>query len=172
MDEATRRACTTVAASVRCLRGLRGWTQYDLAQRMDVTEDEIGRLESGRRALRTGTIARLAAVLGVDAHDLLLPSLIDANFHPRTVRDPAKRACRDVAGNVYRLRRLRGWTQRELAERMGTTSTVIRRFETGKRELRFGTLLRLAAALEVETHALLMPAPRTPKRPPGRPRKR
>jgi transcriptional regulator with XRE-family HTH domain len=172
VDEAIRRACNNVAANVRRLRGLRGWTQKELAKRTGVTEGEMGKFESGRRALRTGTIARLAAALGVEVHELLVPSLVGASCRRRGVRNPIERVCRDVAENVYRLRGLRGWTQAGLAERMGTTSTVIRRFETENRELRLGTLLRLAVALDVEPEALLMPATRTPKRRPGRPPRR
>lgn len=47
----------------------------------------------------------------------------------------------------------------------------ITRYESGAKHLRIGALARIATALEVEAYVLLMPAARTPKRRPGRPRK-
>ena len=97
--------------------------------------------------------------------------LAGATWHRRFVDETTRRVCRDVAENVYRLCGLHRWTQKELADRMDVTESEIRRFEAGKTQLRIGTLVRLAVALEVETHELLMSAARTSKRRPGRPRK-
>jgi transcriptional regulator with XRE-family HTH domain len=87
------------------------------------------------------------------------------------VDEATRRVCRNVGENVYRVRRLRGWTQNDLADRMDVTESEVRRFEAGKSEMRIGTLVRLAEALEVTAADLLLPAARTPKRHPGRPRK-
>ncbi len=83
--------------------------------------------------------------------------------------DATRRVCRDVGENVYGLRRQRGWTQREVAERMDVEESAVRRIESGRYNLTIGTVALVARALGVAPHELLQPAPRTPKRRPGRP---
>ncbi len=51
---------------------------------------------------------------------------------------------------LKRLRRLRGLTQQELAERSGVSQYTITEIETGRREPRPSTLRKLARALDVE----------------------
>jgi transcriptional regulator with XRE-family HTH domain len=51
---------------------------------------------------------------------------------------------------LRRLRRLRGWTQGELAEAAGVGRATITRLERGLREPRPGTMARIARALGVE----------------------
>lgn len=64
---------------------------------------------------------------------------------------------RSVAKRVRRERLARAWTQRELAERAGTSLSSLRRFErTG--EIAFLTLVRIAVALDaVDGLAALFP---------------
>ena len=61
----------------------------------------------------------------------------------------AARAYR-IGAEVRRLREERGLSQRELAERMGTSQSVIARLEAGGVEPTIATLDRVAAALDVE----------------------
>lgn len=56
---------------------------------------------------------------------------------------------------IAEARRARGWTQGQLAERMGLTQQAIQRYEAGTRQLRAGTLERLAEALGVTVTYLL-----------------
>lgn len=58
---------------------------------------------------------------------------------------------------LARLRRERGWTQVELAERIDITQTLISDYERGKLRLNAGMIVRLASALETTTDALLQP---------------
>src|SRR5215217_5778034 len=51
---------------------------------------------------------------------------------------------------VRRLRKLRGWSQVELAERAGVSAFTVTEIETGRREPRPSTLRKLANALGVE----------------------
>lgn len=71
--------------------------------------------------------------------------------------DPAVRAEMDryafahaVALWLLQHRTARGWSQRELARRVGVSQPVIARIEAGETEPRVSTLARLAAVLEVE----------------------
>ena len=55
-----------------------------------------------------------------------------------------------IGEEVRRLRTERGLSQRELAERMGVTQSVVARLEAGGVEPRLSTLDRVAQALNVE----------------------
>ena len=65
-----------------------------------------------------------------------------------------------VGLKIKELRELRGMTQSSLAELAELTSDEVSRIERGKREPRFGTLERLAAALNVTTGELFKSAHR------------
>jgi transcriptional regulator with XRE-family HTH domain len=56
----------------------------------------------------------------------------------------------EVAALVRRIRETSGLTQRQLAERMGSTQSVVARWETGDHEITMKTLTRIADALGVE----------------------
>lgn len=58
-----------------------------------------------------------------------------------------------VARMVIARRMVAGWTQQELAERMGTSHSVISRIESGQHATSVRTLARLAAAFE--THLVV-----------------
>jgi transcriptional regulator with XRE-family HTH domain len=66
-----------------------------------------------------------------------------------------------IGENIARIRRRRGLTQQELAERSGVSIGVIRKLERSERDTAtLATLGRLAAALDVTTVDLFRPAPR------------
>lgn len=62
-----------------------------------------------------------------------------------------------IADQVADRRAERGLSQRELAERTGTTQSAIARLEAGGRPPRIDTLLRIAGALECELVVQLRP---------------
>ena len=78
----------------------------------------------------------------VRAERLTAPEARDAYWQ-------ASRAHR-IGEEVRRLREERGLSQRELAERMGASQSVIARLEAGAVEPTIATLDRVAAALGVE----------------------
>ena len=51
----------------------------------------------------------------------------------------------------------RGWSQRQLAERVGIPKSVISRYETGDRRIHLGMLFRLMAALEIKPAQFFAP---------------
>jgi transcriptional regulator with XRE-family HTH domain len=57
--------------------------------------------------------------------------------------------------HLRRLRRRAAFSQKELAERAGTTQETISRLERGHHSARGSTLRRLAEALGVEPHELM-----------------
>ena len=54
-----------------------------------------------------------------------------------------------VGSNIKRLRKLRGMTQLELADKVGCTDTAIRNYEKDMRVLRGDALVKIAEALDV-----------------------
>lgn len=71
-------------------------------------------------------------------------------------------AIRPVQGKVRELRTAKGWTQEELARRVGCMPRTIQRIEAGECAL-LVTLSEVATALKMEV-AILLPAPPPPKR--------
>ncbi len=59
---------------------------------------------------------------------------------------------------LARIRRERGFTQIELAEKTGMVQTLVSDYERGKLRLNADTILRFATALEISTDALLQPS--------------
>lgn len=60
-----------------------------------------------------------------------------------------------VPSRVYTLRRERGWTMEELAEKADTTASMISKLEKSTRRLDFDWVERLAAAFGISEHELI-----------------
>lgn len=70
-----------------------------------------------------------------------------------------------MGNRIEQLRLARGWSQKDLAERMGTTQQTVGRLENEKRRLRKDWLEKFADALEVTIEDLLDDPKRTIKAP-------
>ena len=62
-----------------------------------------------------------------------------------------------IADQLAEHRKLRGLSQAQLAELVGTTQSAIARLEAGGRPPRIDTLLRIANALDCELEVVLRP---------------
>ena len=86
---------------------------------------------------------------------------VNANdWHEEQMKDPDYRRIAegmDPAYQLLRLRLMRGLTQRELAERVGTKQPNIARLENGRVEPSLSLLKRLAEALGARWELLLVP---------------
>ncbi|MGH1341335.1 MAG: helix-turn-helix domain-containing protein [Nannocystales bacterium] len=82
-----------------------------------------------------------------------------------------ERARRCVGANIREHRLRRGWTQGELAERVGVEPLFIRVLEGARRAPSFATLVRLLAALDIEPNQLFEPR-ELQRNPVGRPPKK
>jgi transcriptional regulator with XRE-family HTH domain len=69
--------------------------------------------------------------------------------------NPAVNQVANFGRRVRDLRRERGWSQEELADRSQLTAVHVSRIERGTREVRLTTILRLVAALEARPDKLL-----------------
>ena len=66
-------------------------------------------------------------------------------------------ASETVGQRLARLRKERGWTQVELAERLGIIQSLISDYERDRLRLNPAMVVRFAAALEITTDELLQP---------------
>lgn len=89
------------------------------------------------------------------------------------MRLPSTRRVRDDVGRrIAELRRGRGWTQGELAHRMGHSESYQAAVEGGRYNLRLDTLTMFAQVLGIHPAELLAPPSSRTKRRIGRPPRR
>jgi transcriptional regulator with XRE-family HTH domain len=69
-----------------------------------------------------------------------------------------------VATNVRRLRRDKGWTQEDLADRVGLSARYIGQIERAQESMSVTVLGRLAEALKIETSELVKGPSTSPPR--------
>jgi transcriptional regulator with XRE-family HTH domain len=67
----------TVAANVRRLRNVRGWTQEDLADRVGLSARYVGQIERAQASMTVTVLGRVADALKVDAAELVKRSRKD-----------------------------------------------------------------------------------------------
>lgn len=80
-------------------------------------------------------------------------------------REPPARVIHRVGRRIAELRRARGWTQEQFAEKLGTSVQWASRVEAGV-NVTIETLCKLARVLDVEvTDLFVPPAPEPPRRP-------
>jgi transcriptional regulator with XRE-family HTH domain len=64
---------------------------------------------------------------------------------------------RTLGRNIRLLRQVRGWSQEDLAERVGDTAATVCRWESGKRIPTLATLERIGGAFQMPVPSLLSP---------------
>jgi transcriptional regulator with XRE-family HTH domain len=64
-----------------------------------------------------------------------------------------------LGANIRKARKARGWTQKELAERVESDASYMNRIETGKANPSIAVLARIAEALEVSLDELVKGQP-------------
>ncbi|HMJ75863.1 MAG TPA: helix-turn-helix transcriptional regulator [Iamia sp.] len=62
---------TTLAGRIASLRGQRGWTQQQLADRLGISRVAVSHLEAGINSPDSRTVALLAGLFHLEAHDLV-----------------------------------------------------------------------------------------------------
>jgi transcriptional regulator with XRE-family HTH domain len=81
---------------------------------------------------------------------------------PKQILPPLKLSSESVGQRIARIRKLRGLTQVQLAERIGIERTVIANYEKDRLRIYDEMLARIAIALSVSTDELLGLAASTP----------
>lgn len=68
-----------------------------------------------------------------------------------------------IGGRMAALRRSRGWSQAQLASKLGISASAVGMYEQGRREPSLEQVVRLAALFEVSTDYLLTGKTLTPR---------
>lgn len=127
------------------LRLRRSLSQADLAERSHVDVSTLSRLENGHQHPRLSTLLHL---LGAMQHDLA--SLLQVQ---RTLARLARTDCpptmAQIAAAVTALRKRKGWSCEELAQRSGVGAEVVWHLEHGFRSPMLPCLLEILAALSL-----------------------
>lgn len=63
----------------------------------------------------------------------------------------------DVAAEIAIQRQRKGMTQGDLAKKMNVSASVVSKWESGLRDLRLSTLVRIADALDIDVKSLFVP---------------
>ena len=71
MDKRERAVSTRIAAEVRRVRGERGWSQAQLAERLDLSVNYVSLIERAERLPSVEVLVRLAATLGTTVGTLV-----------------------------------------------------------------------------------------------------
>lgn len=66
---------TRVIQNIRTLRKKMGLSQERLADKADISRQMMNDIEGRRRWLTKGTLVKLSNALGVDVHELFIPSI-------------------------------------------------------------------------------------------------
>jgi transcriptional regulator with XRE-family HTH domain len=85
------------------------------------------------------------------------PYTDDIMARNNTPKPPRGEASETIGQRLARLRKERGWTQVELAERLGIIQSLISDYERDRLRLNPAMVVRFAAALEITTDELLQP---------------
>lgn len=67
------------------------------------------------------------------------------------------------AENLKNIRKERGFSQKEIAEKLGVSQPNYAQYETGKRNPKFETVKKIAAALGIDVYNLLITGDMTPR---------
>jgi transcriptional regulator with XRE-family HTH domain len=62
-----------LAANIRHYRGRSGWSQLDLADKINISVTFLSSLETGKTWASPATLAKLAAAFGIEVYELLKP---------------------------------------------------------------------------------------------------
>lgn len=135
----------TFAERLKSLRDQKGLTQEGLASALGVSRSTIGGYEapSKEREPDFAIVCRLASFFGVST-DYLLGRSDD----PTPVAPPGDLTT--IARRLEAIRKSRGWSQRELADRLGITVPELARYESAIAAPPDELVDKLADAFEVD----------------------
>jgi transcriptional regulator with XRE-family HTH domain len=135
---------STFGERVREIRKQKHMSQSELGNRLGINLDAVTHIEKRGNTPRPQTIHLYAAALGVEPR-VLWPE-VPESIVPEDY---------SIADRIRQHRLARGWTQTDLAKRLGIAQNAISQLEKGNHNPRADTLARLARAFEITLDDLL-----------------
>ena len=77
MEEAELRR--VFSSNIKYYRGLRGWSQVKLAEKMGISTNFLADIETGKSWISSSTLVKLAKCFEIEAYELLKPENIPSN---------------------------------------------------------------------------------------------
>jgi transcriptional regulator with XRE-family HTH domain len=134
-------------ASLRKARRRRGLSQKALAQMLGIHTPQVSRWENHTDKPRRTTVVRLAEALDIDPKDLA------------GVDDMGIATAGTLGQRMKFLRTNRGWTLRDVANRLGVSHVTVTQWENSVCNPKVGKLREIATLFEVSTDTLLLGRP-------------
>lgn len=136
-----------IGRKIRELRTAKGLTLSEMSRRSDLSLAHLSEVERGRSSASLKTLERIAEVLEVPVAVLV-----------------GRDECDPLGERVRRLRERVGLTQKELAELVEVSHTLVGQIENGRLQPSVATLTRLAIALGVSPCYFLIEEEDVPRR--------
>lgn len=128
----------SIGEQIKAMRQIRGLTQKELAEKCSMADSAVRKYESGKIVPKIEMLKRIADALEMPV-GAFLPSM----------------GIGESAGSRIKMARERqNMTQKELAEKMGTTPQNISQYERGIRNPKLETREQFAKVLGVDAHWL------------------
>jgi transcriptional regulator with XRE-family HTH domain len=90
MEEAVLRRI--LSANIKYYRGLRGWSQVILAEKIDISTNFLADIETGKSWVSSLTLSKLATIFGIEVYELFKPQ--------NSPNDAAKEALKSMANEI------------------------------------------------------------------------
>ena len=126
----------TFGERLRLTRTTKGYTQKTLADAIDYTRTCLALWENGHGSPNVHAITAIADVL-----DCSVDELFGREVKPGTVKAEKRRAFSQA---LRAQRKAQGWTQYELAQRVGCDESTINHWEKGRTNPSLKTVINLA----------------------------
>ena len=91
MEEADLRRI--LSTKIKYFRGLKGWSQVKLADRIDISTNFLADIETGKSWVSSQTLVKLANCFGIEVYDLFRPE----NEAPDEVKEAVKSLMTDFS---------------------------------------------------------------------------
>jgi transcriptional regulator with XRE-family HTH domain len=90
MEEAELRK--VLSANIKHYRGLRGWSQIKLAEKIDISTNFLADIEVGRSWVSSSTLTKLANVFEIEVYELFRPE--------KTPQDETKETLKSLVSDL------------------------------------------------------------------------
>ncbi|GHV77905.1 hypothetical protein AGMMS49942_27260 [Spirochaetia bacterium] len=101
--------CIGLGKNIRKYRARNGWSQEQLAEKLDVSATFLSNIETGRSWISANTIAKLCNVLKIDIYELFMQdeaiTAETASFMDNFVRDMSNSVCTSIENTYQRYKK-------------------------------------------------------------------